>query len=103
MEARGMFLFDLTQPAGLNTKVVRTFVTRCLVGEPGITYVHQRGRKIEVYTYVYIIYMYVCIYKNIINLAHVSPPFPSVWCVCRYKYLGLRMFAYPWTKGQVGP
>jgi hypothetical protein len=38
MEKRGMFLFDLTQPAGLNTRVARTFVTRCLVGEPGITY-----------------------------------------------------------------
>ena len=37
MEDCGMFLFDLTQPAGLNTKVARTFVTRCLVGDPGIT------------------------------------------------------------------
>jgi hypothetical protein len=56
MEARGMFLFDLTQPAGLNTKVVRTFVTRCLVGEPGITYVHtEKGPNI----YIYILCVYV--------------------------------------------
>ena len=52
----GCYLFDYTQPAGLNTKVTRTYVTRCLVGIPGIT----------------------------------------------YKYLGLRMFSYPWTPGETG-
>lgn len=50
------YQFDYTQPAGLGTKVARTFVTRCLVGDPGIT----------------------------------------------YKYLGLRMFAHPWTPNAVG-
>ena len=54
---RGIFQFDYTQPAGLGTKIARTFVTRCLVGEPGIT----------------------------------------------YKYLGLRMFAYPWDGSDVIP
>lgn len=64
MDSSGFFQFDMTQPAGLDTKVLiarlshfwtspdfvysdktnwimqvaRTFVTRCLVGEPGITY-----------------------------------------------------------------
>jgi hypothetical protein len=46
----GCYQFDLTQPMGLGTKVAKTFVSRCLVGEPG----------------------------------------------CTYKYLGLRMFSYPW-------
>jgi hypothetical protein len=50
------YQFDFTQPAGLGTKVARTFVTRCLVGDPGIT----------------------------------------------YKYLGLRMFSYPWTSNTLG-
>ena len=54
---RGIFQFDYTQPAGLGTKIARTFVTRCLVGEPGIT----------------------------------------------YKYLGLRMFAYPWDGSDAIP
>ncbi len=56
LESMGLYQFDLTQPAGLGTKVARTFVTRCIVGEPGIT----------------------------------------------YKYLGLRMFAFPWTPGTTG-
>lgn len=56
LDVKGMYQFDLTQPTGLGTKVVRTFVSRCLVGCPGIT----------------------------------------------YKYLGLRMFAFPWTSGEVG-
>lgn len=55
LDDRGIFQFDYTQPAGLNTKIARTFVTRCLVGEAGIT----------------------------------------------YKYLGLRMFAYPWDDNSV--
>lgn len=38
MEKKNFFQFDMTQPAGLGTKVARTFVTRCLVGEPGTTY-----------------------------------------------------------------
>ena len=54
---RGIFQFDYTQPAGLGTKIAKTFVTRCLVGEPGIT----------------------------------------------YKYLGLRMFAYPWDGSDALP
>ena len=56
MDREGLFQYDMTQPAGLGAKVAKTFVTRCLVGEPGIT----------------------------------------------YKYLGLRMFSHPWTKGEVG-
>lgn len=56
LDVKGMYQFDMTQPTGLGTKVVRTFVSRCLVGIPGIT----------------------------------------------YKYLGLRMFAFPWTPGEVG-
>jgi len=32
------YQFDLTQPAGLGTKLAKTFVSRCLVGEPGISY-----------------------------------------------------------------
>lgn len=52
----GFYQYDMTQPAGLGTKIARTFVTRCLVGDPGMT----------------------------------------------YKYLGLRMFAHPWTEGAVG-
>jgi len=38
MEKKDYFQFDLTQPAGLGTKVAKTFVTRCLVGDPGTTY-----------------------------------------------------------------
>lgn len=53
LDSQGFYQFDMTQPAGLGTKVARTFVSRCLVGEPGAT----------------------------------------------YKYLGLRMFAHPWTVG----
>lgn len=52
----GLYQFDMTQPAGLGTKVARTFVSRCLVGDAGMT----------------------------------------------YKYLGLRMFAYPWNEGATG-
>jgi mRNA N6-methyladenine demethylase len=56
LEDESFYQFDLTQPMGLGTKVAKTYVTRCLVGKPGIT----------------------------------------------YKYLGLRMFAYPWTAGEKG-
>lgn len=48
--------FDITQPGGLGTKIAKTYVSRCVVGQPGIT----------------------------------------------YKYLGLRLFAYPWTAGEEG-
>ena len=47
----GFFRTDITQPFGLGTKCAKTYVTRCVVGNPGTT----------------------------------------------YKYLGLRMFAHPWT------
>lgn len=56
LEDRSMFQFDFTQPAGLNTKIAKTFVTRCVVGTAGIT----------------------------------------------YKYLGLRMFSYPWDENEFG-
>jgi hypothetical protein len=56
LDQLGFYQFDMTQPAGLGTKVAKTFVTRCLVGDPGMT----------------------------------------------YKYLGLRMFAHPWTAGATG-
>jgi alpha-ketoglutarate-dependent dioxygenase FTO len=51
MDTDGYFRTDVTQPFGLGTKCAKTYVTRCLVGDPGTT----------------------------------------------YKYLGLRMFAHPWT------
>lgn len=38
MEAAGFFRVDVTQPFGLGTKCAKTYVTRCLVGEPGTTY-----------------------------------------------------------------
>eukprot|EP01038_Epipyxis_sp_PR26KG_P004497 gene4497-6353_t len=38
LERDNIFQFDFTQPAGLNSKVAKTLVTRCLVGQPGITY-----------------------------------------------------------------
>jgi alpha-ketoglutarate-dependent dioxygenase FTO len=38
LETDNFYQFDLTQPTGLGTKVAKTFVTRCLVGDPGITY-----------------------------------------------------------------
>jgi len=38
MDGGDLFQHDMTQPHGLGTKVARTFVTRCLVGDPGITY-----------------------------------------------------------------
>lgn len=56
LEDNQIYSYDVTQPLGLNTKLAKTYVTRCLVGIPGIT----------------------------------------------YKYLGLRMFAIPWTEGEVG-
>lgn len=57
LETNTRFLkFDITQPGGLGSKIAKTYVSRCVVGEPGIT----------------------------------------------YKYLGLRLFAYPWTAGEEG-
>ena len=50
MQGKGIFRRDVTQPFGLGTKCAKTYVTRCVAGEPGTT----------------------------------------------YKYLGLRMFSYPW-------
>lgn len=38
LEAAGFFRVDVTQPFGLGTKCAKTYVTRCLVGEPGTTY-----------------------------------------------------------------
>jgi hypothetical protein len=38
LDEEGFYQFDVTQPAGLGTKLAKTFVTRCLVGEPGTTY-----------------------------------------------------------------
>lgn len=38
MESAGFFRADITQPFGLGTKCAKTYVTRCLVGEPGTTY-----------------------------------------------------------------
>jgi alpha-ketoglutarate-dependent dioxygenase FTO len=38
MEEAGFFRVDVTQPFGLGTKCAKTYVTRCLVGEPGTTY-----------------------------------------------------------------
>jgi alpha-ketoglutarate-dependent dioxygenase FTO len=52
----GFYKFDVNQPMGLGTKLSRTFVSRCVVGDAGIT----------------------------------------------YKYLGTRIFAYPWTDGEEG-
>jgi hypothetical protein len=38
LDRNGVYQFDITQPAGLGTKTAKTFVTRCLVGDAGITY-----------------------------------------------------------------
>jgi len=38
LEKNGFFRVDCTQPFGLGTKCSKTYVTRCLVGEPGTTY-----------------------------------------------------------------
>ena len=56
LENIGCYRFDVTQPTGLGNKLAKTFVSRCLVGEAGLT----------------------------------------------YKYLGLRMFAYPWNENVTG-
>ena len=50
-----MFRHDVTQPLGIGTPSALTYVTRCLLGDPGIT----------------------------------------------YKYLGVRMFSYPWHGSDV--
>lgn len=38
MKQDGFFRTDVTQPFGLGTKCAKTYVTRCLVGNPGTTY-----------------------------------------------------------------
>jgi hypothetical protein len=38
MDTEGLFRTDVTQPAGLGSKCVKTYVTRCLLGEEGTTY-----------------------------------------------------------------
>ena len=38
MESRHLFQYDVVQAMGLGTRCSRTFVTRTLVGEKGITY-----------------------------------------------------------------
>ena len=38
LEELNAYQYDITQPAGLGTKLAKTYVSRCLVGEPGITY-----------------------------------------------------------------
>jgi hypothetical protein len=38
MNDKGEFREDVTQPFGLGTKCAKTYVTRCLVGEPGTSY-----------------------------------------------------------------
>ena len=53
LDNNDIFQFDFTQPGGLQTPIARTYVSRCLVGDAGIT----------------------------------------------YKYLGIRMFSYPWNVG----
>lgn len=38
LEREGKYQYDVTQPAGLGTKTAMTYVTRCVVGDPGTTY-----------------------------------------------------------------
>lgn len=38
LEDNNIFQFDFTQPGGLETPIARTYVSRCLVGDEGITY-----------------------------------------------------------------
>jgi hypothetical protein len=38
LEREEKYQYDVTQPAGLGTKTAMTYVTRCVVGEPGTTY-----------------------------------------------------------------
>lgn len=38
MRKKQIFRRDVTQPFGLGTKCAKTYVTRCLLGEPGTTY-----------------------------------------------------------------
>ena len=38
MKRAGIFRTDVTQPFGLGTKCAKTYVTRCVVGNPGTTY-----------------------------------------------------------------
>lgn len=34
LESSGMYVHDITQPLGLNIKLAKTYVSRCLVGIP---------------------------------------------------------------------
>eukprot|EP00934_Nitzschia_sp_Nitz4_P000143 Nitzschia sp. Nitz4//scaffold236_size30323//1868//4159//NITZ4_007983-RA/size30323-processed-gene-0.11-mRNA-1//1//CDS//3329543478//143//frame0 len=38
LRTKDFFRWDITQPFGLGTKCAKTYVTRCLLGEPGTTY-----------------------------------------------------------------
>lgn len=38
MNAAGLFRTDVTQPAGMGSRCVKTYVTRCLLGDEGTTY-----------------------------------------------------------------
>ena len=48
LEKDGAFQYDLTQPAGLGTKIAKTLVTRCLVGDEGITYKYLGLRLLSI-------------------------------------------------------
>ena len=41
LDHKGIYQFDIIQPLGLGTKLSKTYVSRCLLGEPGITYKYQ--------------------------------------------------------------
>jgi len=41
LDHKGIYQFDIIQPLGLGTKLSKTYVSRCLVGQPGITYKYQ--------------------------------------------------------------
>ena len=36
LESQNVYQYDITQPAGLGTKLAKTYVSRCLVGEAGV-------------------------------------------------------------------
>lgn len=48
LDVEGFYQYDITQPAGLGTKTAKTFVTRCLVGDAGITYKYLGLRMFSV-------------------------------------------------------
>ena len=41
LDHQNIYQFDIIQPLGLNTKLSKTYVSRCLVGTAGITYKYQ--------------------------------------------------------------